>query len=75
LRIEPIHDRIDEHPFVPLVLEQDYSEAFAKFKLLFPDASRATSLAAEIHLGQATHIAIEPDMRSAVRVGRRMSSG
>ena len=21
LRIEPIHDRVDEHPFVPLVLE------------------------------------------------------
>jgi hypothetical protein len=35
LRIEPIHDRVDEHPFVPVVVEQDYSDAFAKLKRRF----------------------------------------
>jgi hypothetical protein len=74
LRIEPIHDRVDEHPFVPVVLEQDYSVALAKFKLLFPDASRAAGLATEIHFGQATHVEIVPHVRSAVRVGRRILS-
>jgi hypothetical protein len=37
-RVEPIHDRVDEHPFVPVVLEQDHSEAFAKHHELQPSA-------------------------------------
>lgn len=58
-RIELIHDRVDEHPFVPVALEQDYSEAFAKFKLLFPDASRAAGVPARSTSGR------RPTLKSA----------
>ena len=72
LRIEPIHDRVDEHPFVPVVVDQDHSDTFAKLKLLSPHASRAAGEAANIPFGRRTDIEIEPDVRSAVRVGRRI---
>jgi hypothetical protein len=72
LRIEPIHGRVDEHPFVPVVVDQDYAEAFAKLKVLFLDASRAAGEAAEIPFVWPTDIEIEPDVRSAVRVGSRI---
>ena len=63
------------HQFVLVVLvEQDDFETFAKFKLLSSYASRAAAEAAEIHLGWLTDIEIEPNMRSAVGVGRRILS-
>jgi hypothetical protein len=72
LRIEPIHDRVNEHPFVPVVVAEDYFDAFAGFELLFPHASRAAGEAAEIPFVRRTDIEIEPDVRSAVWVGRRI---
>ncbi|MGH2528887.1 MAG: hypothetical protein ACRDH0_06095 [Actinomycetota bacterium] len=72
MRVEPIHDRVDEHPFVPFVLEQDHSEAFAKLKLLFADAIRAADAAPQIHLGPVRSPEIVPDVRSAIRVRRRI---
>jgi hypothetical protein len=75
LGIEPIHHRVDEHPSVPLVLEQDDAESFAKLKLLFPDAFPARADDAEIQLGEVTaQIEIDPYVRSAVRVARRICS-
>jgi hypothetical protein len=48
-------------------------ESFAKLKLLFLDAKHAHADDAQIQLGQfATQIEIDPDVRSAVRVGRRI---
>jgi hypothetical protein len=68
LRIEPIHDRVDENPFVPVVVEQDYSDAFAKLKLTFPDGChRATGLA-EIQLRCLTEIEDDPDVRPTLWV-------
>ena len=43
LRIQPIHGRVDEHPIVPVVVDQDNPEAFAKLKVLFLDASARLS--------------------------------
>jgi hypothetical protein len=55
-RIEPIDDRVDEHPFVPVVVAQDHSDAFAKLKLLFPDASRAAAEATKIPFVRRTEL-------------------
>jgi hypothetical protein len=75
LRIEPIHDRVDEHPCVRVVLEQDDLGSFADLKLLFLDATPARADLAQIQLGHfATQIEIDLDGRSAVWVGRRRLS-
>jgi hypothetical protein len=74
LRIEPIHDPLDEHPYVPVVVEHDYFETFAKLKLLFPDASHAAAETPEIYLRRITEIENCPNVRAAVRIGRRIFS-
>ena len=73
LRIEPIHDRVDEHPFVPVVVEYDYSDAFAKLMLSFPDGCHGAAEVAEIQFRLLTEVEDDPDVRSAVQVGRRIS--
>jgi hypothetical protein len=59
------------HGELVVVVQQDSFETFAKFNLLPSYASRAAE-AAEIHLGWLADTEIEPDVRSAVWVGRRI---